>query len=118
MKNELKIVEELTNTPIYFCYGEETYNKRIYKEDKDIELGLKSKGVCWLLKNGSICIGVKDTGTILDLHCTVVHELSHAVTFLIDTYGFEGDEFRSYCLALLYRKAIDFLDDIIIRGEK
>lgn len=121
----LKIKEHLTNTPIYICYGNEDYQKM----QKKLNIGNKIELVCngyaseITFKDNNLLncylVGINNnTNNIYHIKSTIVHELSHVVTYIMNRYGFIDDEFRSYLLANLYEKTMIWFDKIIKEDTK
>lgn len=120
MKNVLELEFQLTKTKIVFCYGNKAYNKYI-----QLQFGIEER-IAWSgcsieLTNKDIyqiVIGVKKYKDIYALKALLVHELNHTVSQLMEYFGFDCDEFRSYTLQLLYQEIIPFLDNILNKKEK
>ena len=119
MKKTLKIYEHLTNTDIYICYGNEEYQKIQKKLNIGNKIELKCNGYASRIDsdNGNfICylVGINDnTDNVYWLKSTIVHELSHIVTFIMEKYGFVCDEYRSYLLGYLYEKTMVWFDKVL-----
>lgn len=120
MKKTLKIKEHLTNTDIYICYGNEDYQKI----QKKLNIGQKQE----LLSNGyaseitykddnslnCYLVGINDnTKNIYHIKSTITHELSHIVTYMMNRYNIQDDEFRSYLLGYLYEKTMVWFDKVL-----
>lgn len=120
MKKTLKIKEHLTNTDIYICYGNEDYLKKCKKENF-YNPPLLSGGIAIELiyqDNQSLncyVVGLSDNNhsDIYQLKGTIVHELSHIVTYIMNRHGFNDDEFRSYLLGYLYEKTMIWIDKVL-----
>lgn len=122
MSKYTKIKEHLTNTDIYICYGKESYNliqkklnivnkKELDKNGFADEIQFDSGYVCYI-------VSVNDnTENILHIKSTIVHELSHIVSYIMDRFGFECDEFRSYLLSYLYEYSMVFIDKLLIKDN-
>jgi len=54
---------------------------------------------------------------LIGFKSTIVHELSHIVTFIMDKYGFVCDEFRSYLLGYLYEKCMVWIDKVLSKDN-
>lgn len=117
MKNVLELTHQITTTDITFCYGEKAYKKYLSKVYNCTEY-IKYEGVTTIVTNAegsfSIVIGVKQLDNIYTLKGLIVHELNHAVTELMNHYGFSCDEKRSYTLQWLYEAIMPFIDKRII----
>lgn len=117
IKNTLEIIYQITGTRIVFCYGQEAYKKyakKVFKLDMEIpyiavstELTLNETGEL------AIIIGVKELENIYTLKSAIIHELSHAVSQLMEYFGFVCDELRSYTLQYLYLEVMPFIDNIV-----
>ena len=114
MKKILKLKEHLTNTDIYVCYGNDEYLKMQKKLNISNKIELVSNGyaseITFTDTNALSCylIGINDnTNNVYWIKSTIVHELSHIVTYIMNRYGFSDDEFRSYLLGYLYEKNYD-----------
>lgn len=117
MKKSIKIKEHLTNTDIYVCYGNEEYKRLSTKLKLSVE-PLDTNGIAheFLYVSGGLCcyfIGLNDAENKIQLQTTLVHELSHIVTYFMKYYQLTDDEFRSYLLGYLYEKSIVWLDEVL-----
>ena len=122
MRKYTKIKEHLTNADIYICYGKESYNliqkklnivnkKELDKNGFADEIQFDSGYVCYI-------VSVNDnTENILHIKSTIVHELSHIVSYIMDRFGFECDEFRSYLLSYLYEYSMVFIDKLLTKDN-
>lgn len=67
----------------------------------------KSWGVCWAIEgNGIAMIWVDTDAEYYQVMDTLVHETSHAVTHLMEHYGFDCDEVRSSMMGFLVGNVI------------
>lgn len=120
MKKTLKIKEHLTNCTIYVCFGSDEYLKS-GKNHKVVDLPiLNCNGIANEITfkddNTLNCyiVGINDKiKDIYFLKTTIVHELSHIVTYIMKKFGFTCDEFRSYLLAYLYEKTMIWIDKVL-----
>ena len=117
MRKSIKIHEDLTDTDIHICYGNEEYlkvaKKLKYKEPYPLGAGLTVS-----LSNGYI-IAVKDNfKKTLFAKSTLVHEISHCTNFIMVYHQIEDDEFRSLCMGFLYEKTMEWFDKIIKEDTK
>lgn len=120
VKNTKELIHQATGTEIAFCYGDKALRK-YYAEQTGMEEYLEHLGTTFILtrdKDFRLIIGVKKSLDIYSLKSTVVHELSHAVTEIMNYFGFDCDEFRSYTLQWLYVEIIPFLDSLINKNLK
>lgn len=116
----LKIKEHLTNTDIYVCYGNDDYQKiqkklNIVQKQELLSNGYASE-ITYRDSKTLNCylVGINNNAkNIYHLKSTIVHELSHIVSYMMKWYNIEDDEFRSYLLAYLYEKTTIWIDKII-----
>lgn len=117
MKKSIKIYDQLTNTDIHVCYGNEEYlriaKKLKYKDPHPLHSGLTVE-----LLSGYI-IAIKDNFK-KPLFCksTLVHEMSHCTNFIMECHQIKDDEFRSLFMGLLYEKITPWIDKIIEKESK
>ena len=113
MNNVLKMEFQLTQARIVFCYGTKAYSKYIRKRfgvDEKIEWS----GCSLEFVDGyEIVVGVRKYKDIYALRALIVHELSHAVSQLMEYYNFNCDELTSYTLQWLYKDTMIFIDEQI-----
>lgn len=121
MKNNVVRCEfQLTNCTISICYGKKAFKSEL-KEVQGVEGELTHFGLTSVHKNHksgslSIVIGIgklKNFKNRRDMESILVHELSHAVTEIMNEYHLECDELRSYAIQGFYYEAMLFLDNII-----
>jgi hypothetical protein len=120
MKKSIKIKEHLTNTDIYVCYGNDEYLKQCKKQRFNNPPILKG-GIALELfyaETGSlncylIGLNYENHSNSIQLKGTLVHELSHVTTLMMNLYKIEDDEFRSYLLGYLYEKVSPWLDECL-----
>ena len=120
MKNTIELVHQLTCTKITFCYGNKAYSKYM-KEQFNEDDFISGHGRCTTAVSSTefrLVIGVRKIKDIYSLKSMVIHELSHAVTELMDEYNFNCDEFRSYTLQWLYCEIMPSLDAKIEKDSK
>jgi len=116
MKNRIIIKFDIFKTDIYFCYTAESYEKTLDKFNPGFNNPLAASGRCTELipdgKSHKIIIGIDSANSqsIQSLKSTIVHEISHAVDYICDKYGFTCTEFRAYTLQYLYLNIIDYVD--------
>lgn len=115
MKNILRTKIDLFGTPVIVCFGAKAFKKVIKKEHgiKDGTELLDSLGKYVSLVHTdyplTLVIGIEDTPNMLDIERTLVHELSHAVTQIMEYFGVVCNETRSYMLDYLYGVSIEWL---------
>lgn len=113
LKIKLKIIEP----NIIFCPNQEIYEKEMekYKNLENYFYTLNTDATTTILKrdNLNIIIGIKERHNIYEAKALIVHELSHAVTEVMNHYGFICDEFRSYTLQSMYLDVIPYYDNYL-----
>ena len=115
MKNILRTQIDLFGTPVIVCFGAKAF-KRVIKKEHGVKDGtelLDSIGKYVTLTHPdsplTLVIGIKDIPNMLEIERTLVHELSHAVTQIMEYFGVVCDETRSYMLDYLYGASIEWL---------
>ena len=56
-----------------------------------------------------LIIGIRKQDNIDDVKITLLHEVIHAVTFIMEAHDFECDEYRAYTTCSLYKECCDAL---------
>lgn len=122
-KNIINISSDIVPCDVYFCYGKKSYNNNMdyYREEGFKINDVSSDAVCTFLRDhkegiSKIYISIpkfKKGTDIYSYKSLAVHELSHAVSFIMEEFGFKCDEFRSYLLQKLYIDAMVYLDERI-----
>ena len=109
MSKVLRLNVELVDADVIVCYGMKKYKKVLVKEydcTVDDELVAKFAGACTTVEakdGGSVTIiGIDKGRSAASTERTIVHELSHCVSDIMDIYGLDCDETRSYMLDKLY----------------
>ena len=105
---------------VWLCYGHKAYKKFVdkrYKAISDIEKA--GVAVLWDRHNGSyeVCIGVKKWKDPVQLKGLIVHELSHAIDYIMRENDLKDTEYRAYAMQSMYQTAICFIDEIIIANR-
>lgn len=103
---------DIIASDIVFIYGAKDYTKYMRKK-YDMKCEVEYGGLTTIMTKGDehgIVIVVRNLPNILQVKGLVVHELSHAVTEVMDYYGFKCDEFRSYLLQSFYQTVMQQLD--------
>ena len=108
----------MLDADVHFVYGHKKYRKfvkKTYGVDSDIPF---SGATLMLTDKGSfnIVVGVKKIKNIVQLKGIIIHELSHAVSELMNHYGLVDDEFRSYLLQYMYQEVIVELDAKLLKA--
>lgn len=117
MKNKLKINLDFVPSTVFFIVGKENYDNFMIKKNIEDELITDAKTITANSENYGhvIAIGIEPKE-----YCTyqvkglIVHEIAHAVDFIIDHHGFEGYEFRAYLQQHLYIEIMKFYDRKIL----
>jgi len=113
MKNKLKIQLQTIPSNVIFTIGKKAHDKVL----KKLGIGdtLETSGVTYslLLKDEvhTVLIAVSVKADILSEKALIVHEISHAVTHIMDEHGFRCDEFRSYLCQYLYIDIMKFYEE-------
>lgn len=70
--------------------------------------------------NGSyeVCIGIKKWNDAVQLKGLIVHELSHAIDYIMRENDLTDTEYRAYAMQSMYQTAMCFIDDIIANRNK
>ena len=124
MKNVVKIYDSTVTKvdKVYLCYGHKTYKKfsekRYKAENACIEKG--AVAVLWDRHNGAyeVCIGIKKWNDPLQLKGLIVHEMSHAIDYIMRENDLVDTEYRAYAMQSMYQIAISFIDDVIARKHR
>ena len=119
IKKVVKVYSSTTTKvdKVFLCYGQKVYkkflNKRYKSEDYEITKG--GVAVLWDRHNGSyeVCIGVKKWKDVIQLKGLIVHELSHAIDFIMRENDLTDTEYRAYTMQSMYQTAMYFIDEII-----
>ena len=120
MKNVIEVYSSTVTKveKVFVCYGHKTYRKfsnKRYKVVSDIE----KSGVTtlWDRHDGSYeaCIGVKKWNDSLQLKGLIVHELSHAMDYIMRENDLIDTEYRAYAMQSMYQTAMYFIDEIIAK---
>ena len=124
MKNVCKVYTSTVTKVyrVYLCYGEKVYSK-FSKKIYMIENEKISKGGVTVLydrHNGSheVCIGAKKWENVIQLKGLIVHELSHAIDYIMRENDLTDTEYRAYAMQSMYQTAMCFIDDIIANRNK
>ena len=124
MKNVCKVYSSTVTKvdKVYLCYGEKAYNRFSNKRYKNENEHIAKGGVATLYDrhNGSyeVCIGVKKWNDAVQLKGLIVHELSHAIDYIMRENDLTDTEYRAYAMQSMYQTAICFIDDIIANRNK
>lgn len=104
---------------VFVCYGHKTYKKFSNKRYKAKYETINKGGVTslWDRHDGSyeVCIGLKKWKDSLQLKGLVVHELSHAIDYIMRENDLVDTEYRAYSMQSMYQNVIPFIDEIIAK---
>ena len=119
MKNVIEVYSSTVTKveKVFVCYGHKTYrkfSKKRYKANSEV---IEKGGVSslWDMHDGSfeVCIGVKKWNDSLQLKGLIVHELSHAIDYIMRENDLTDTEYKAYSMQSMYQNVIPFIDDII-----
>lgn len=119
MKNVIEVYSSTVTKveKVFVCYGHKTYrkfSKKRYKSNCEeiIKGGVSS---LWDRHDGSfeVCIGVKKWNDALQLKGLIVHELSHAIDYIMRENDLTDTEYKAYSMQSMYQNVIPFIDDTI-----
>lgn len=111
-----KIRIDLFGIDIIFCKNKKQYIEAMKKTNvKDIPL-FDCKGITIQLGNdngslNSIVVAIDSEVNEIDYLDTLVHELSHATTLVMNYYVIDNDEFRSYMIGYLFKEAYKYIKE-------
>lgn len=124
MKNVIEVYSSTVTKAerVYLCYGEKAYSKFSKKRYKIENEYISKGGVATLYDrhDGSyeVCIGVKKWNDALQLKGLIVHELSHAIDYIMRENDLTDTEYRAYAMQSMYQTAMCFIDDIIAKQNE
>ena len=110
MIHKMKI--DMLNTNIVLVVGKNKA-KKYAKKEYDVELELNTEGSCIeIVDDGKhdILVVLGKSRDIIGQKGLLVHEISHAISFIMDWYNIECDEFRSYAVQYLYGEMVRKID--------
>ena len=123
MKNVIKIYDSTVTKveKVYLCYGHKAYKKfseKRYGPNACIEKA--AIAVLWDRHNGryEVCIGIKKWNNPLELKGLIVHEMSHAIDYIMRENDLTDTEYRAYTMQSMYQIAISFIDDVITNKQR
>lgn len=118
-KNTILIYESTVTKidKVWLCYGHKEYKKFNKKRYKCLNEQIAKAGVTtlWDRHNGSyeVCIGVKKIDNPIQLKGLIVHELSHAIDYIMRENDLIDGEYKAYAMQSMYQIAIEFIDRIL-----
>ncbi len=105
---------DMLNTKIVLVVGRKKA-KEYAKKQYGVKLRLDTEGSCVeIVDEGKhdILVVLGKSRNIVGQKGLLVHEISHAVSFIMDWYNVECDEFRSYAVQYLYGEMISEIDEM------
>ena len=124
MKNVIEVYSSTVTKieKVWLCYGHKTYKKFTEKRYKCLNDEILKSGVStlWDRHDGSyeVCIGVKKWKDPIQLKGLIVHELSHAMDYIMRENDLTDTEYKAYAMQSMYQTAMCFIDDIIANSNK
>ena len=119
MKNVIEVYSSTVTKveKVFVCYGHKTYRKFSEKRYKSNSEEIIKGGVSslWDRYDGSleVCIGVKKWKDPIQLKGLIVHELSHAIDYIMRENDLTDTEYKAYAMQSMYQNVIPFIDNII-----
>jgi hypothetical protein len=115
MAKKLKLKMDIVPTEIVFIIGKERHDKYIRKMQIGDQYKMTSDAITTsmnhLKKGHRIIIGIEpQTYCVYQVKGLIIHEIAHAVDFIMEEHGFEGMEFRAYTQQYLYIEIIKYYD--------
>ena len=123
MTNVVKIYDSTVTKveKVYLCYGHKAYKKFSQKRYKAENVCIEKGGVAvlWDRHNGAyeVCIGVKKWNDPLQIKGLIVHEMSHAIDYIMRENDLTDTEYRAYAMQSMYQIAISFIDEYYCKQQ-
>ncbi len=112
---------DMLNTKITLIVGKKKAKKYV-KREYNVNVELETEGSCLELVDGGrqdVIVVLGKSSNVVGQKGLLVHEISHAVSFIMEWYEIRCDEFRSYAVQYLYGEMIDKIDEMhYVRIEK
>ena len=106
-------IDMLPTVNIVFIYGKKKYER--YLQNYGIKMTMTAEVTELTNSSGQdLVIGTRKLKDPVRLKAMIVHEISHAVTFIMERHGINDDEFRSYAMQYIYKEIIGELDKVLI----
>lgn len=107
-------LKHLMYDELILCYGLKDYKKIMDKYglhygNMRIKNGLCTSFYYEVDDVRKLIIGIRKQDYIDDVKITLLHEVVHAVTFIMEAHDFECDEYRAYTTCSLYKECCDAL---------
>jgi hypothetical protein len=111
-------LKHLMYDELILCYGFKDYKKTmdrygLYYENMNIKNGLCTSFYHEEDNVRKLIIGLKKQENIDDVKITLLHEIVHAVTFIMEAHDFSCDEYRAYTTCSIYKECCDALWDFL-----
>ena len=99
---------------VILCYGLKDYKKMMDKYGLHYGNMRIKNGLCTSFYYGvddvrKLIIGIRKQDDIDYVKLTLLHEVVHAVTFIMEAHDFVCDEYRAYTTCSLYKECCDAL---------
>ena len=107
-------LKHLMYDELILCYGLKDYRKIMNKYglhygNMRIKNGLCTSFYYEVDDVRKLIIGIRKQDDIDDVKITLLHEVIHAVTFIMEAHDFVCDEYRAYTTCSLYKECCDIL---------
>ena len=107
-------LKHLMYDEVILCYGLKDYKKMMDKYGLHYGNMRIKNGLCTSFYYGvddvrKLIIGIRKQDDIDYVKLTLLHEVVHAVTFIMEAHDFVCDEYRAYTTCSLYKECCDAL---------
>ena len=107
-------LKHLMYDELILCYGLKDYRKTMDKYGLHYGNMKIKNGLCTSFYHEvddvrKLIIGIRKQDNIDDVKITLLHEVIHAVTFIMEAHDFACDEYRAYTTCSLYKECCDIL---------
>ena len=107
-------LKHLMYDELILCYGLKDYKKIMDKYglhygNMRIKNGLCTSFYYEVDDVRKLIIGIRKQDNVDDVKITLLHEVIHAVTFIMEAHDFVCDEYRAYTTCSLYKECCDAL---------
>lgn len=111
---KLKINLDFVPSKVFFFIGEDSHNKYIDDNKMGAEWHIKTDGLttnCGGDNGHIVLISILNTNAcVYEIKGLIVHEITHAVDFIMKEHGFVCDEMKAYLSQHLYIKIMKYYD--------
>lgn len=116
---KLKIKLDMVPTDVVFIVGTKNHNRYIDKMKIGSKYNLTTDANTVSMTHGKhghrVIVGLEPQQyCIYQVKGLIVHEIAHAVDFIMEQHGFEGMEFRAYLQQHLYIAIMKYYDKEIL----